>query len=78
MYELAAGSNLFSNNMLQLAKNARYFKHLQDFLNALANKNPENTIPSFRHLTTIGHTSGADLIAVFFALILQKPLIFDQ
>jgi hypothetical protein len=78
VFELAAGSNLFSNNMLQLAKNARYFKRLQDFLNALANKNPENVISSFRHLTSIGHTSGADLIAGFFALILQKPLIFDQ
>ncbi len=77
VYETAAGSNLFSNNMLQFAKDAKYYKRLKDFLIALVRDKPETTHTAFRQLISVGDTSGADLIAGFFALILQKPLIFE-
>ncbi len=78
VYELAETNNLFSNNMLQLAREAKYFKRLKDFLSALLQNNPDKQAATLRQLTSVGDTSGADILAGFFALILQKPLIFDQ
>lgn len=78
VYEIAESNNLFSNNMLQFARDAKYFKRLKDFLCALLQNNLNKQAATFHQLTAFGDTSGADILAGFFALILQKPLIFDQ
>ncbi len=78
VYEIAESNNLFSNNMLQFARDAKYFKRLKDFLCALLQNNANKQAATFHQLTAFGDTSGADILAGFFALILQKPLIFDQ
>jgi hypothetical protein len=78
VYELAQSNNLFSNNMLQLACDAKYFKRLKDFLSALLQDNLDKQAATFHQLNSVGDTSGADILAGFFALILQKPFIFDQ
>ncbi len=78
VFGIAAGHNPFSNTMLKMAMEGRYFKRLKDFLHALFlgdNKAIKNT---FRQLISTGHTSGADLPAGFFNVFLHKPAIFSN
>ncbi|HHN47497.1 MAG TPA: DUF2877 domain-containing protein [Bacteroidales bacterium] len=82
-FEIAKGKNLFSNNMLQMALEARYFKRLKDFLLALFYPGTTNPEQAFRQLIATGHTSGADLLAGFFAVVLanvgeQNPITFTK
>ena len=77
VYETAAGENLFSKTMLTMAREARYFKRLQDFLDTLFHKKNAESNAAFLQLTGVGETSGADLISGFFAVLLEKPRIFE-
>ncbi|TVR43489.1 MAG: DUF2877 domain-containing protein [Bacteroidia bacterium] len=76
--EIAKTDNLFSQNMLHLAKEGRYFKRLQDFLNTFFNQGSISALPPFQQLISTGDTSGADLISGFFAILLHKPCIFEN
>lgn len=76
--EIAENDNLFSRNMQHLAKEARYFKRLQDFLAFFFSKGVTNETSPFRQLIRTGDTSGADLLTGFFAVLLHKPYIFEQ
>jgi len=76
-FEIAKGKNLFSNSLLQMALEARYFKRLKDFLQALFYPGTTDPEPAFRKLIATGHTSGADLLAGFFTVVLNQSLIFS-
>ncbi len=71
VYKIAAGKNLFSNNMFIMALHAQYFKRMKDFLPALFHQEHHETQKSFQQLISIGNTSGADLLAGFFSVILR-------
>lgn len=73
IYETSKSNNVFSNNMLRLAYHAKYFKRLQDFLNAFFYLPLDDVRPSFEQLIAVGNTSGADLLTGFFAVILKRP-----
>jgi hypothetical protein len=75
-FEIAKGKNLFSNSLLQMALEARYFKRLKDFLQALFYPGATDPEPAFRKLIATGHTSGADLLAGFFTVVLNQPIVF--
>ncbi len=76
-FEIAKGKNLFSNNLLQMALEARYFKRLKDFLQAFFYPGTTSPEPAFRQLIATGHTSGADLLAGFVTVVLNQSLIFS-
>lgn len=78
VFKIASGKNLFSNNMLNMALNAQYFIRLKDFLSALFYPELSETKESFQQLVSTGHTSGADLLAGFFSVILHRPSIFAR
>ena len=67
-----ASNNLFSNNMLRLSYHAKYFKRLQDFLNAFFYLPLNDVNPAFKQLIAVGDTSGADLLTGFLAVILKN------
>lgn len=72
VFNISKSSNLFSNNMLNMALKAQYFKRLKDFLHALLHASHPETKTSFCQLMSTGHTSGTDLLAGFFSVILHK------
>ncbi len=76
--EIAKTDNLFSRNMQHLAKETRYFKRFKDFLNTFFNQGALSVMPPFQKLISTGDTSGADLISGFFAILLEKPRIFES
>lgn len=70
IYKISKSNNLFSNNMLRMAYHARYFKRLQDFLNAFFYLPLTDLRPAFEQLIAVGDTSGADMLTGFFTVIL--------
>ena len=68
--ETSKSNNIFSNNMLRLAFHAKYFKRLQNFLNAFFYVPLYDIRPAFEQLIAVGDTSGADLLTGFFSIIL--------
>lgn len=70
IYEASKSNNVFSNNMLRMAYHARYFKRLQDFLNAFFYLPLNQAKPAFEQMIAVGDTSGADLLTGFFTIIL--------
>ncbi len=76
IYQIAAGENLFSNTMFSMAIKGQHFKSLKDYLCTLSHGDQAAARKAFSNLLASGHTSGADLIAGFFSLLLFKPIIF--
>ncbi len=78
VFDIAADQNPFSNTLLNMALEGRYFKRLKDFLHALFLCDNKAIKDTFRQLLSTGHTSGADLPAGFFSVFLHKPAFFQN
>ncbi len=74
IYEIGKSNNIFSNNMLRMAYHAKYFKRLQDFLNAFFYLPLGNISPAFKQLIAVGDTSGADLLTGFLVVIMKRSV----
>lgn len=72
LYRQAIGSNLFSNHLLLMAREARYFKRLKDVLQAMFSGKKTDTVSCLKQLAGVGKTSGADLLCGFFAVLLHQ------
>ena len=70
IYTLNKTNNLFSCNMLRLAYQAKYYKRLQDFLNAFFYLPLKDVNAAFEQLIAVGDTSGADLLTGYLTVIL--------
>ncbi len=77
VYRTALGENLFSNQLLHMAREAQYFRGLKDFLSALLHPDNTDVRTPFRQLMAGGHTSGADLIAGYCFILRHRPFLFS-
>ncbi len=69
--EIALSKNIFSNNFLIFAHDAKFFYRFKNFLEKAYN-NPDNLEQPLNQLFEIGSTSGADLLTGFILTIQYK------
>ena len=74
VFDISTCKNPFSNTLLKMAMDARYFKRLKDFLQAFFFWDGKDVKNAFERLLSTGHTSGADLLAGYFSVFLHKPV----
>ena len=74
VFDISTGKNPFSNTMMKMALETRYFKRLKDFLQAFFFWNGKDLKDVFNRLISTGHTSGADLLTGYFSVFLHKPV----
>jgi hypothetical protein len=76
--EISKSENVFSDNMLRLASQSKYFMRLQDFLNTFFYVLLGDIKPVLEQLFAVGDTSGADILSGFLTTLLHKPALLNK
>lgn len=71
IFQKALSNNVFSNNYLRFSYQSKYFKRFKDFLSAFFSESQNDINIAFAQMTSIGDTSGSDLLTGYFSTLLH-------